>query len=321
MAGDDFQSIALAERLAAHLVRYPTWLAGLKVTIVRDPNPDGRARRTPANAHGVEIDRNFQTRRWRKVSVNDRLISGREPDSEPETRLLADLLADLKPQRVIVLSSSQVQPSLASCGPAASWVRQVGGELRSASKPIDPVLAPGSLAVLAGHDLGIATVVLRLPPGKEIERAWSNYKRAMLAAVSAGSSSETTAPALTVAPTSTAAEFTPEAVNDASTQGQKSKVLTYDELAGATSLVPVTGRRQAAPEDDAPAAVASVPMSSPYSAPANSRETRPTATTTAANAPPVTQVRLERLPTIDRTRPAVRPRQQEPIPFYPDTGM
>jgi protein MpaA len=319
MAGDDTQSVGLSERLVAHLTRFPTWLDGLKVTIVRDPNPDGRVRRTLSNAHGVEIDRNFHTQRWRKVSVNDRLISGREPESEPETRLLADLLADLKPQRIVVLSSCQLQPSLASCGPAESWARQVGTEMRCASKPIDPALAPGSLAVLAGHDLGIATLALRLPSGREIEGAWSDYKRAMLAAVSPGSSGDTTslAPASTVMPPSTAAALPAATVSDASNQAPPANVLTYDELAGSTALVPVNRRRESALHD----ALAPVPLSSPDTTPRNSMENGPTTVTPPAKAPPVTQVRLERLPAIDRTRPTVRVRQQEPIPFYPDTGF
>jgi len=328
MAGDDAQSIGLAERLAAHLARFPTWLAGVKVTIVRDPNPDGRGRRTPGNAHGVEIDRNFHTLRWRKVSVNDRWISGREPESEQETRVLADLLADLKPRRIVVLSSSQLQLSLGSCGPAENWARQVGAELRSSPQPIDPALAPGSFAVLAGHDQGIATVVLRFPPGKEIERAWSEYKRALLAAVSAGSGGgprdDSTAPAaaLPVAPPSTALEFPPGAVSDAPKQPPQPKVLTFDELAGGTALVPVIRRREAAlSETPAPAPVASVPVASPYPAPRTPKENHPTPATPVAESPPITRVRLERLPAIDRTRPTVRPRQQEPIPFYPDTGM
>ncbi|HUY32402.1 MAG TPA: M14 family zinc carboxypeptidase [Pirellulales bacterium] len=317
MAGDDAQAVGLAERLAAHLVRFPSWLAGIKLTIVRDPNPDGRFRRTAANAHGVEIDRNFHTQRWRKVSENNRWISGREPESEPETRLLAELLADLKPQRLIVLSSGQ-QASLGSCGPAESWSRRVGAEWRAAPQPIDPALAPGSLAVLAGHDLGIATIVLRLPAGREVERAWSDDKRAMLAAVGAGSNHG-------VAPPSTAAEFPPAAVSDTSKKDARPKILTYEELAGGTALVPVIGRRDVAPLA-APAPVASVAAAPPsptaplpYPVPGIQSE-HPAATSTAQT-PAVIQVRLERLPAIDHARPALRPKQQEPIPFYPDTGM
>src|SRR5690348_16085352 len=39
LAGDEFEGVELAERLASHLEQFPRRLADTTVTIVRDPNP------------------------------------------------------------------------------------------------------------------------------------------------------------------------------------------------------------------------------------------------------------------------------------------
>ncbi|HEX5500313.1 MAG TPA: M14 family zinc carboxypeptidase, partial [Thermomicrobiales bacterium] len=183
LAGDEVEGVELAERLASHLEQFPRRLTDTAVTIVRDPNPDGRFRRSPGNAHGVLLDRNFRTRHWRKIPQGDRWLSGREPESEPETRAAADLLEDLKPQRIVILGSSRHTGVLNYAGPAEQIAVQVARLAGMRPLPLDSIDAAGAFAAYAGVDRGIATLVLRVPVRSTAAGNWSRYKRALLAAI------------------------------------------------------------------------------------------------------------------------------------------
>ena len=197
LAGDEYEGVELAERLASHLEQFPRRLDDTTVTIIRDPNPDGRFRRTAANARGVLIDQNFRTRHWRKTPHGDRWLSGKEPESEPETRALADLLDDLKPSGVIVLGSSRRPGVLNYAGPAEQLSLRVAELARMRSLPLNSADAAGALAAFAGLDRGIPTIVFRVPARAPVETNWSNYKRALLSAIDAAGESESDAPKVT----------------------------------------------------------------------------------------------------------------------------
>lgn len=182
LAGEQPEAVALAGQLAAHLARFPQRLVGTTVTIVREPNPDGRARRTPGNAHGVLLDRNFQTKGWRKVPSGDQLASGREPQSEAETKALAELMADVRPQCVVLLASTPGRPKVDFCGPADELAHKVGIETKlPAARHSSP--PSGSLMTYAGVDRGIPTVRLHVPARSEPDANWHVYKRALLLAI------------------------------------------------------------------------------------------------------------------------------------------
>jgi protein MpaA len=326
MQGNDPLGVEMAERLAAHLVRFPNWLTGLRLTIVRDPNPDGRIRHTAANAHGVEIDRNFRTRRWRKVRDNNRWISGREPETEPETRMLADLMADVRPARVIVLASAVRQPWLGFGGPAEAWARRVGDLLGAAPHAIDPSAAPGSLAAYAAHDRDIATLVMQIPVGRSPQRAWTDYKRAMLSAIDDFENGAASTPQVAMPD---AARVVPDrsnvAANSESSVRQGGPIAqTYNDSEMGTTLVPVIGRHEGGWHGVSAPAVSVAPSALDHAKAPMSFED-PTAPRTFL---PVSSGRLPARPVAERVDhvvpkdPIQEPQRsvQQPIPFYPDTG-
>lgn len=332
LTGDSLHQLAVIDRLAAHLVRFPRSLTDTTVTIVRDPNPDGRAHRTAGNARGVHLDANFHTTRWRKIPEGNRWLSGREPESEPETRILVDLLADLKPDRIVIVAGAPRQAGLAFCGPAEAIARQVGIEARLRTGSIDPSAASGSLASYAGTERGIPTLVLQLAAAGPPDAMWAACKRALLCTIGVAESdasvAESGAPgpppvkhpvAEKQKPRGRAAllpaghrvdDETPGHASgqaDASQQpsGQPSPpILSFENFHSQGATVPVISprsARQAWPEKPA--------------APQAQREQG------AGGKLP----KLQRLPPVDVFRPAPHRRDvglpQEPIPVYPETGL
>ncbi len=181
LAGDEIEGMELAERLANHLAQFPRSLNATTVTIVRDPNPDGRRRRTAGNARSVLLDQNFPTRYWRRMPSGNRWLSGREPESEPETRALIDLLEDLKPHRIIILGSSRRPPSLHYAGAAEGLAGQFSNLAHVRPLPLNPSEAAGSFAIFAGQDRGIPTLVLRVTARSNADQNWAHLKRALTA--------------------------------------------------------------------------------------------------------------------------------------------
>jgi len=90
--GDEPAGIAVTERLESAPLPGET-----DVWIVEDANPDGVAAGTRTNAHGVDLNRNFPWQ-WRPHGQpGNRHYSGPHALSEPESRLLARLVLQLRP--------------------------------------------------------------------------------------------------------------------------------------------------------------------------------------------------------------------------------
>jgi murein peptide amidase A len=71
---------------------------GVDMWLVPTVNPDGVARRTRTNAHGVDLNRNYP---WRWADLDGRYESGPRPASEPETRALMRFVKDVRPRYVV----------------------------------------------------------------------------------------------------------------------------------------------------------------------------------------------------------------------------
>lgn len=182
LEGDETAALDLVESLAEHLERFPRRTSGVRVTLVRDPNPDGRLRRAAANARGVRLDRNFPTRGWRKIPSGSLWLSGREPESEPETRALIDVLGDVEPDRVIILSAAR-QAGLTYSGPADELAREFAKLTGLRPVAANLTAEQGSLAVYTGADRNVPTLVLHVAARMRRDVAWTTFKRGLLAAI------------------------------------------------------------------------------------------------------------------------------------------
>lgn len=89
------------ERQIAHILwslRDGARIHGVNMWLIPIANPDGWARDTRQNAHGVDINRNFPTG-W--VHTTGHYASGPRPASEPETRALMGFFRKVRPWRIV----------------------------------------------------------------------------------------------------------------------------------------------------------------------------------------------------------------------------
>lgn len=103
--GDEFGGLvasALVRWLAANPAAVPP---GATVDVVPYLNPDGRILGRRANARGVDLNRNFPARNWRRTGGQAGATAGIKPGSEPETTSLVALMTKRRYSCVISLHS------------------------------------------------------------------------------------------------------------------------------------------------------------------------------------------------------------------------
>ncbi|MCA9291548.1 MAG: DUF2817 domain-containing protein, partial [Phycisphaerales bacterium] len=165
------------ERLIGVWRAEPARRRGRTVVLVPRANPDGMHEGMRGNRRGVDLNRNFPARNRR-----ERATSGAAALSEPEARVLHDVLVRFRPARIVSLHEPLA--CLDYDGPGMSLavamssvcplpVRRLGGR-------------PGSLGSFAGEDLGIPIITMELPGSAarwSSARLWSTYGEALLVAV------------------------------------------------------------------------------------------------------------------------------------------
>lgn len=123
--GSELSSKTTMEGLIAYMEEHATEIpADRQVVIVPVVNPDGAAKATRYNAHGINLNRNFATTNW----VSDTPIAngvetgagGSSPLSEPETSALVALTEKLSPRFVVTYHSQGSLVNSNDVGIAAS---------------------------------------------------------------------------------------------------------------------------------------------------------------------------------------------------------
>ncbi len=169
-------SIQVAESLARHASEQ----AGLgncsSILIVRDANPDGRALRTPNNARGVDLDRNFASSDWRKIPIGHQWLGGRQPTSEPETLWLTRLVTSWQPTCVVVLVDDAQKGWARTLGADPAWQSSLA--TMTALPWVESSLAvpSGSLASWVALDLKLPTLLINVPAVERAEDFWNAQK-------------------------------------------------------------------------------------------------------------------------------------------------
>jgi protein MpaA len=149
---------------------------GIELWLIPTINPDGVAANTTANAHGVNLNRNFPYA-WRHLSGVGRYNSGPRPLSEPETRAVHQFLLRAQPrlaiwfhQHLAVVDDSQGSRSL-----ERTFGRLVGLPLRSLPD------YTGSITNWENHHFpGSTAFVTELPGGRLTQARALRYAKAIL---------------------------------------------------------------------------------------------------------------------------------------------
>ena len=153
--------------------------AGVQLWLVRTANPDGVSRGTRQNARGVDLNRNFPFRWAGGGAAFDTYFPGRAPASEPETRALQRLIAEIEPDLTLYFHQHMRLVSLAHGADntaVRAYARRVG---------LPPRWLPyyhGTATSWQNHRApGTTAFVVELPAGRLSRRAARRHARAVLA--------------------------------------------------------------------------------------------------------------------------------------------
>ncbi len=179
LAGNESKALGVLDELISFLAGQPQRLRHVTLTVLRDPNPDGRANGTRANAESVDLNRNFPTSNWRRIPDRDRWLSGREPASAAETKALIDLAELARPDRVLILAESADRGLLVANPPAQSWAQAVANRTAWRVARHDPARVSGSLARWL-DEREIPTLSVLVPPGQTVQASFNQIAPALV---------------------------------------------------------------------------------------------------------------------------------------------
>ncbi len=174
--GNEPAGTPLARRLDEILSQKPELIEGKRVLIVPVANPDGYLTRQRLNGSGVDLNRNFPTGNRVNSARNGR------PLSEPESRVLLELIEKHRPDHVI--SIHQPLKVLDYDGPGLELAEAMRKWCQLPVKRVGSL--PGSLGSYVGVELKRPIVTVELPGGAEkesMEQIWGRYGRMLLAGV------------------------------------------------------------------------------------------------------------------------------------------
>jgi protein MpaA len=176
--GNEAAGTPLVAAFAAWLTAHPAELTGRRVVIVPVANPDGMAAGERFNSRGVDLNRNFPAGNWDAAKVK---MHGETPLSEPESRVLMQLICQHFPDRII--SIHQPLACVDYDGPGQPLAEAMAAACPLPLKKLGG--QPGSLGSFMGETLGRPIITLELPDdaGQERDELWRVYGAAMIAAL------------------------------------------------------------------------------------------------------------------------------------------
>lgn len=133
------------------------------ILIVPILNPDGFAAKTRVNANQVDLNRNYPTPDWQEQNQQTKYYSGKAPASEPETRLVMELIETYRPKKIISVHSPYKVINFD--GPAQDLAEVMAAQ---SGYPVVESIGyptPGSFGTYAGVLRKIPVITLELPPG------------------------------------------------------------------------------------------------------------------------------------------------------------
>lgn len=176
--GNEAAGTPLVAEFQKWLIEHPEELAGRQLVIVPVANPDGFAADKRFNTRGVDLNRNFPAGNWQEKGVN---MHGDTPLSEPESRVLMQMLCRYFPNRVV--SIHQPVDCIDYDGPGKELAEAMAAECPLKVKKLGG--RPGSFGSFVGETLGKPIITLELPKdaGMDGPTLWKQYGQALIAAL------------------------------------------------------------------------------------------------------------------------------------------
>ena len=175
--GNEPAGTLLVRRLGKYFQQRPHLMKGRRVVLLAVANPDGMAHNSRFNANGVDLNRNFPA----SNRVNDKR-SGATAFSEPEARLVKQLIEQYSPDRIV--SIHQPLACIDYDGPGTTLAGRMAQYCSLPVKKLGP--KPGSLGSYAGVDLGIPVITFEMRQNDsklDSETLWRRYGNALVAAI------------------------------------------------------------------------------------------------------------------------------------------
>jgi predicted deacylase len=177
--GDEREGARATAELPAAFLAEPGASERVTLYLIEDLNPDGSAKKTRGNGHGVDLNRNFPAANFRPAGRH-----GRQALCEPEARALGELVASWRPELVLVTHSFRGAEFVNYDGPARAlaerFALESGLELRASE---DLEATPGSFGAWAGKTLGLSVLTLEYRRGRAPESAWEATRAAILGVI------------------------------------------------------------------------------------------------------------------------------------------
>jgi len=177
--GDEPGSAELCRRYCGFLDGQPLQRA---VIVVEAVNPDGLEAGTKDNARGVDLNRNFAARSWRREHPLN-YDPGAAPLSEPESAALAALVERSAP--AVIVAVHQPLACVNWDGPAEALARQMSAACGWPARASVGYPTPGSFGACFGVDRGLPVITLELPRSLD-DAVWAGCIAALECARIAG---------------------------------------------------------------------------------------------------------------------------------------
>lgn len=175
--GNEQAGMTLVYELMERLRERGELLVGRRLIIIPVANPDGVVRNSRGNANGIDLNRNFPA-----ANRENSEVFGFSALSEPESKLLHDLIHRTRPMRIVSLH--QPLKCIDYDGPAGDLSAHIAAYCSLPAKKLGA--RPGSFGAYAGETLGIPIITLELERADDIltaDQLWQRYGMAMIAAI------------------------------------------------------------------------------------------------------------------------------------------
>jgi len=141
-------------------------------------NPDGFLSFKRQNANSVDLNRNMKTKDWNAQYTEERYNPGSAAESEPETRVLANLLVEIKPDYIVSFHSWK--PMINTNGPSQKFAALMTDHMDMIVADDIGYPTPGSLGTYAGLERQIPTITLEFERGIELDTVYPFARDAVL---------------------------------------------------------------------------------------------------------------------------------------------